>query len=182
MYTYIQRPVCKKENTATYVHTGGVSNAYSCIRTARARVHGWVGMEKMRRCCVHGEATECVVFIGRQQNTSCSSGANRLGQNSRNEAWRTVERRKQPCVRPAMFETGSCSSGWVWRTAKRRKRACVGPPIRGFIFGSPIYVFFLKKTQRCVLFFYIRIGTPGPTYVSLLTILYIFKLFYMLTV
>ena len=59
-------------------------------------------------------------------------------------------------------------------------RPAYGPPIRGFIFGSPIYVFFLKKTQRSVLFFYIRIGTPGPTYVSLLTILYIFKLFYML--
>ena len=44
---------------------------------------------------------------------------------------------------------------------------------------NPTYVF-LKKTQRSVLFFYIRIGTPGPTYVSLLTILYIFKLFYML--
>src|SRR4051812_9441202 len=25
-------------------------------------------MEKKRRRCVHGEATECVVFIGRQQN------------------------------------------------------------------------------------------------------------------
>ena len=59
-------------------------------------------------------------------------------------------------------------------------RPAYGPPIRGFIFGSPIYVFFLKKMQRYVLFFYIRIGTPGPTYVSLLTILYIFKLFYML--
>src|SRR3954469_11458017 len=53
MYTYVQRPVCKKENTATYVHTGRVSNAYSRIRTTRDRVHGWVG-------------TECVVvFIGR---------------------------------------------------------------------------------------------------------------------
>ena len=28
--------MCKKENTATYVHTGRVSNAYSRIRTARA--------------------------------------------------------------------------------------------------------------------------------------------------
>ena len=46
--------------------------------------------------------------------------------------------------------------------------------------GSPIYVFFLKKTQRSILFFYIRIGMPGPTYVSLLTILYILKLLYML--
>src|SRR3954464_300443 len=65
MYTYVQRPGCKKENTATYVHMGRVSNAYSRIRTARARVHGWVGTEKQRRRRVHGEATECVVmFIG----------------------------------------------------------------------------------------------------------------------
>ena len=85
MYTYVQRTVCKKENTATYVHTGGVSNAYSRIRTARARVHGcgWVGMEKLRRRRVHGEATECVMFIERQWNACCSSGANRLGRNSR---------------------------------------------------------------------------------------------------
>ena len=62
----------------------------------------------MRR--VHGEATERV-------------GANRLGQNGMrghvhlegldgtgdgNEAWRTAERRKWPCVRPTTFETGSC--------------------------------------------------------------------------
>src|SRR3954469_5535798 len=50
------------------VHTVGVSNAYSRIRMARARVHGWVGTEKQRRRRVHGEATECVVFIGRQRN------------------------------------------------------------------------------------------------------------------
>jgi len=30
-----------------------------------------------------------------------------------NEAWRTEERRKRPCVRPATFETGSCSLGGV---------------------------------------------------------------------
>ena len=71
MDTYVHRPVCKKENTATYVHMGWVSNAYSHIRTARARVHGWVGTEKLRRRRVHGEPTgwvgmECmVVFIGR---------------------------------------------------------------------------------------------------------------------
>ena len=53
------------------VHTGRVSNAYSRIRTARARVHGWVGTGKQRRRHVHGEPTgwvetECVVvFIGR---------------------------------------------------------------------------------------------------------------------
>ena len=71
MYTYVQQRGCKKENTATYVHTGGVSNAYSCIRTTKARVHCWVGTEKQHRRRVHGEPTgwvgrECVVvFIGR---------------------------------------------------------------------------------------------------------------------
>ena len=71
MYTHVQRPGCKKENTATYVHMGGVSNAYSRICTARARVHGWVGTEKQGRRRVRGEPTgwvgmECVfVFIGR---------------------------------------------------------------------------------------------------------------------
>ena len=55
MYMYVQRPGCKKVNTTTYVHTVGVSNAYSriYIRTARA--------------CVHGEATDGsndVLFIG----------------------------------------------------------------------------------------------------------------------
>ena len=69
------------------------------------------------------------------------AGANRLGQNGMrgrvhregldgtgdgNEAWRTAQWRKRPCVRPATFETGSCSSGGVWRTAKRRKRTSYG--------------------------------------------------------
>ena len=75
VYTYVH-PRCQKLNTATYVHKGGVSNAYSRIRTARARVHGWVRTEKQRRRHVHGEATECVVFMGRQRNASCSSGGN----------------------------------------------------------------------------------------------------------
>src|SRR6266536_2945579 len=102
MYTYVQ-PGCKKVNTATYVHTGGVSNAYSRIRTAKARVHGRVGTEKLRRR-VHREPTRLD------------------GTPDRNEGCRTAERRKRPCVRPDTVETGSCSSGGVWRTAKRRKR------------------------------------------------------------
>ena len=71
VYTYVQRPGCKKVNTATYVHMGGVSNGYSRIRMARARVHGWVGIEKLRHRDVRGEptgwvGTKCVVvFIGR---------------------------------------------------------------------------------------------------------------------
>src|SRR5215216_5994568 len=102
VYTYVQRPGCKKVNTATYVHTGGVSNAYSRIRTARSRVHGWVGTEKRRRRRVHGEATECVVFIGRQRNTSCSSGANWLGRNSLLKRGLVYRRTK---------ETALCSTG-----------------------------------------------------------------------
>ena len=112
MYTYVQRPGCKKENTATYVHTGGVSNAYSRIRTARACVHGWVGMEKLRRRHVHGEATECVVFIGRQLNAWEPTGLD--GTANGNEAWRTEEWRKRPCVRSAMVEMGVLFIGGVW--------------------------------------------------------------------
>ena len=79
---------------------------------------------------------------GETASSSCSWGANRLGRNGirrvhreptgldgiadRNEAWRTAERRKRPCVRPATFETGSCSSGRIWCTAKRRKRTSYG--------------------------------------------------------
>ena len=95
MYTYVDRPVCKKENMATYVHTGGVSNAYSRIRTARARVHGWVGTEKLRRR-VHGEETECVMFMGRQRNVSCSSGGN--GTHGSQPAWTEQAMETRPGV------------------------------------------------------------------------------------
>ena len=97
MYTYVQ-PGCKKVNTATYVHTGGVSNAYSRIHTARARVHGWVGTEKLCRCRDHGEATgwvgtECVVvFIGSQP------------------AW-TEHQWKRGLAYRRMKETDLCSTG-----------------------------------------------------------------------
>ena len=56
--------------------------------------------------CVHGEATECVMFIGRQRNaweptgwvgTECvrvhREGLDRTGDG--NEAWRIAQRRKQ---------------------------------------------------------------------------------------
>ena len=108
MYTYVQRPGCKKENTATYVYiqAGSRMPTRAYIRTARARVHGWVGTEKQRHRRVHGEATECVVFMGRQRNASCSSGGNGTpaghreptgldGTANGHEAWRTAERRKR---------------------------------------------------------------------------------------
>ena len=45
----------------------------------------------MRR--VHGEATECVVFIGRQRNAWEPTGLDGTGDG--NEAWRTAQRRKR---------------------------------------------------------------------------------------
>ena len=45
----------------------------------------------MRR--VHGEATECVVFIGRQRNAWEPTGSDGTGDG--NEAWRIAERRKR---------------------------------------------------------------------------------------
>ena len=118
MYTYVQRPVCKKENTATYIHMGGVSNAYSRIRTARVHVHGWVGADKLHRRRVHGEPTgwvrtECVVvFIGRAWTEQAMETRPGVPQNGGN--------------RPPTVGTGSCSSGGVWRTAKWRKRTSYG--------------------------------------------------------
>ena len=122
MYTYVQRPGCKKVNMATYVHAGRVSNAYAHIYIyGRPGLVYMVGSERRN--------SAVVVFMGRQQNASCSwggngmrrvhreatkrVGANLLGRNGMrgrvhregldgtgdgNEAWRTVERRKQPCV------------------------------------------------------------------------------------
>ena len=110
MYTYVQWRGCKKENTATYVHTGRVSNAYSCIRMARARLHGWVGTEKQHRRRVHGEATECVVFMGRQRNASCSSGGNRT--HGSQLAWTEQAMEMRPGV-PQNGEMALCSTGHV---------------------------------------------------------------------
>ena len=42
---------------------------------------------------VHGEATECVVFIGRQRNAWETTALDGTGDG--NEAWRTAERRKR---------------------------------------------------------------------------------------
>ena len=148
MYTYVERLVCKKENMAIYVHTGKVSNAYSRIRTVRARVHGWIGTEKQRRHRVHGEPigwveTECVsVFIGRawmEQAMETRPGVTQNGGNGlvfdRPRSKRDPVHRegsgvpqnggKRPSVRPCTIETGSYSSGRVWGTTKQRKWTCV---------------------------------------------------------
>ena len=73
MYTCVQ-PGCKKVNMATYVHTGGVSNAAHTYDQGSCTWLGRNGGNGM--CHVHGEATECVMFMGRQRNASCSWGGN----------------------------------------------------------------------------------------------------------
>ena len=47
---------------------------------------------------------KCIVFIGRQRNAWELTSLDGTGDG--NEAWRTAELRKRPCVRPAMLETG----------------------------------------------------------------------------
>ena len=106
------------------------------------RKYGYIGTygRGLERLLVHTYGQGLCTWLGRNGETAssvCSCGANRLGQNGMchrvhregldgiadgNEAWRTAKRRKRPCVRSAMFETGSCSSGGVWRTAKWRKK------------------------------------------------------------
>ena len=126
MYTYVQRPGCKKENTATYVYIRAGSRT-----PTRAYVRpGLVYMAGLKR-----RNSVAVMFMGRQRNATSSWGGNGMrrvhregldGTGDGNEAWRTAERRKRPCVQPAMFETGSCSSGGVWRTTKRGKQTSYG--------------------------------------------------------
>src|SRR3954467_6775726 len=74
MYTYVQRPGCKKENTATYVHIRAGSRT-----PTRAYVRpGLVYMAGSER-----RNSFVVVFMGRQRNASCSSGG--VG---RNRQWK----------------------------------------------------------------------------------------------
>src|SRR3954465_3803875 len=99
----------------------------------------------LKRLLMHTNNEGSCTWRGRNGETtssSCSWGGNGMhgrvhregldGTGDGNEAWHTRERRKQPCVRPATFKTGSCSSGGVWRTAKRRKRTSYGRN------GSPV--------------------------------------------
>src|SRR4051812_35346256 len=88
MYTYVQRPGCKKENTATYVYirAGSRTPTRAYVRPGPVYMAGskrrnsvvvvFMGRQWNASCSwggngmhhVHGEATECVVFIGRQRN------------------------------------------------------------------------------------------------------------------
>src|SRR4051812_15144289 len=87
MYTYVQRPGCKKENTATYVYirAGSRTPTRAYVRPGLVYMAGSerrnsvivVFMGRQRNARVHGEAMECVVFMGRQWNASSPSGGNR---------------------------------------------------------------------------------------------------------
>ena len=116
MYTYVQRPGCKKENTATYVYIRAGSRT-----PTRAYVRpGLVYMAGSER-----RNSVVVVFMGRQRNASCSwggngmrrvhreaterVGANRLGQNGM----------RGRVHREGLYETGDGNK--AWRTAQRRK-------------------------------------------------------------
>src|SRR3954466_7263058 len=113
MYTYVQRSGCKKENTATYGYIRAGSRTPTRAYVRRGLVY-MAGSERRN--------SVVVVFMGRNGMHGRVHREGLDGTGDGNEAWRTVERRKRPCVRPATFETRSCSSGGVWRTAKRRKR------------------------------------------------------------
>src|SRR3954462_5082640 len=96
MYTYVQRPGCKKENTAMYVYirAGSRTPTRAYVQPGLMYIAGserrnnvvvvFMGRQRNASCSwggngmrrVHREATECVVFIGRQRNASCSSGGN----------------------------------------------------------------------------------------------------------
>ena len=99
--TYRGQCARKKIRSRTYIRAGSrtPTRAYvgqgSCTWLGRngetaSSSCSW-GANRMRR--VHGEATECVVFIGRQQNAWEPTGLDGTGDG--NEAWRTAEWMKQ---------------------------------------------------------------------------------------
>ena len=115
MYTYVQRPVCKKENTATYVYIRAGSRT-----PTRAYVRpGLVYMAGSER-----RNGVVVVFMGRQWNASCSSGGNRTcgsqPAGSERNAWSCSlgglgrnRRCKRGLAYRKMEETALCSTGHV---------------------------------------------------------------------
>ena len=100
MYTYVQRPGCKKENMTTYVYIRAGSQKLSRAYVRR----GLVFMGRQRNARVHREATERVGANQLGRNEMCGrihqEGLDGIGDG--NEAWRTAERRK----RPPTVETG----------------------------------------------------------------------------
>ena len=82
--------------------------------------------EKQRRRHVHGEATECVVFMGRQRNASCSWGGNGIRHVHREATERVgANRLGRNGMRGHVHREGldgTDDGNEAWRTAQRRKR------------------------------------------------------------
>ena len=137
MYTYVQRPGCKKENTTMYVYIWAGSRTPTRAYVRRGLVY-----------MAGSERRNSVVVVSTGRN-GISGRVHREGLDGRgdgNEAWRTAKQRKRtsygrnggPVDRegcgvpqnglngPATSKQGSCSSGGVWRTAKRKKRTSYG--------------------------------------------------------
>src|SRR4051812_14889381 len=87
-----------------------------------------------RMCRVHGEATECIVFIVRQRNAWEPTGW--VGMECVvvfiGRAWTEQAMETRPGAPhnggngPPTFGTGSCCLGGGWGAAKRRKRTAFG--------------------------------------------------------
>ena len=94
MYTYVQRPGCKKENTATYVYIRG-------------------GLERL---LAHTYGQGSCTWVGRNGETvssSCSWGANRMGRNR----MRGLER-----LLAHTYGQGSCT--WLGRNGETVSSLC----------------------------------------------------------
>src|SRR3989337_1212204 len=151
MYTYVQPPGCKKENTATYVYirAGSRTPTRAYVRPGLVYMAGserrnsvvvvFMGRQRNASCSwggngmrrVHGEATECVVFRGRQRNASCSWGGNGMRRVHREVTERVgANRLGRNGMRGRFHREGLDGTGdgnEAWRTAKRRKWPCVRP-------------------------------------------------------
>src|SRR3954469_25271212 len=86
MYTYVQRPGCKKENTTTYVYIRAGSRTPTRAYVRRGLVY-MAGSERRN--------SVVVVFMGRNgmRGRVHREGFDRRGDG--NEAWRTAQRRKR---------------------------------------------------------------------------------------
>ena len=139
MYTYVERPGCKKENTATYVYIRAGS---------RTPTRAYVRPGLMYMAGSERRNSVIVVFMesqaaGFEQNAwSCSSGG--LGQNKRWKRGLAYRRTEETTLcSTGHVRNGSCSSGGVWRTAKRRKRTSYGSNVAGRTQGC-----FLRSAVR----------------------------------
>ena len=117
MYTYVQRPWCKKENTATYVYIRAGSQTPTCA-------YVWLGLVYMAGS--EWRNSVVVVFMGRQRNVSCSWGGNEM-RRAHQEAMERVgaNRLGRNRIRGRVHReglNGTDDGNEAWRTAQWRKR------------------------------------------------------------